>query len=65
MAERRLGRLRSDLDYANIDEIISIGLHEFLDGFQTKLNGVGDAIFDTFFSLRQTEKDKKITEVSQ
>ena len=64
-AERRLGRLRSDLDYANIDELISLGLHEFLDGFQTKLNGVGDAIFDTFFSLRQADKDKKIIEGSQ
>ncbi len=64
-AERRLGRLRSDLDYANIDEIISVGLHEFLDGFQNKLNGVGDAIFDTFFSLRPTEKNKKDIEVSQ
>ena len=64
-AERRLGRLRSDLDYANIDEIISVGLHEFLDDFQTKLNGVGDAIFDTFFSLRPMEKDKKAKEVSQ
>lgn len=64
-AERRLGRLRSDLDYANIDEIISQGLHEFLDDFQTKLNGVGDAIFDTFFSLRPADKDKKIIEANQ
>ena len=64
-AERRLGRLRSDLDYANIDEIISVGLHEFLDGFQTKLNGVGDAIFDTFFSLRPTENNKTDVEASQ
>ena len=64
-AERRLGRLRSDLDYANIDEIISQGLHEYLDSFQTKLNGVGDAVFDTFFSLRPTEKEKINKEVSQ
>ncbi len=64
-AERRLGRLRSNLDYANIDEIISQGLHEFLDDFQNKLNGVGDAIFDTFFSLRPTGKEKKAKEVSQ
>lgn len=55
-AERRLGRLRSDLDYANIDEIISQGLHEFLDDFQIKLNNVGDAVYDTFFSLRPTNK---------
>ncbi|MEQ9619814.1 MAG: alpha-E domain-containing protein [Deltaproteobacteria bacterium] len=50
-AERKLGRLCSELDYANIDEIISGGLHEYLDNFQTKLNLVGDAIFDTFFAL--------------
>lgn len=64
-AERRLGRLRSDLDYANIDEIISHGLHEFIDDFQTNLNSVGDAIFDTFFSLRPTEKSSKDKEASQ
>lgn len=67
-AERNLGRLRSELDYANIDEIVSVGLHEFLDGFQTKLYGIGKDIFDTFFSLRPTRggmhnKDNK--EVSQ
>lgn len=47
--EQRLGRLRAELDYANIREIISGGLHEFIDSFQTKLNAVGDAIFETFF----------------
>jgi uncharacterized alpha-E superfamily protein len=51
-AEQRLGRLRSELDYASIQEILASGLHEFLDGFQSKLNRVGDAIFETFFALR-------------
>jgi uncharacterized alpha-E superfamily protein len=51
-AEQRLGRLRSELDYASIQEILTSGLHEFLDGFQVKLNRVGDAIFETFFALR-------------
>ncbi len=51
-AEQRLGRLRSELDYADIDEIIANGLHEFLDTFQEKLNDVGEAICDTFFALR-------------
>jgi len=63
-AERQLGRLRSDIDYANIDEIVSVGLHEFLDGFQTKLFGVGESIFSTFFSLRTT-KEMQNKEVSQ
>jgi uncharacterized alpha-E superfamily protein len=51
-AEQRLGRLRSELDYAQVDEIIANGLHEFLDTFQAKLNTVGTAIFETFMALR-------------
>jgi uncharacterized alpha-E superfamily protein len=50
-AEQQIGRLRSELDYAHIDEIIRDGLHEFIDGFQTQLNQVGEAISETFFSL--------------
>jgi uncharacterized alpha-E superfamily protein len=56
-AEQRLGRLRSELEYANIHEIISGGLHEFIDGLQTDLNNVGDAIFDTFFSIKPVHGD--------
>jgi uncharacterized alpha-E superfamily protein len=52
VAEQRLGRVRSELGYAQIQEIISGGLHEFLDAFQAKLNRVGDAIHETFFALR-------------
>ena len=54
-AEKRLGRLRSELDYTHISEIIDEGLHEFVDKFQIRLNQVGDAIFDTFFALRPVE----------
>jgi len=52
-AERHLGMLKSQLEYADIDEIINGGLHEYLDDFQRKLNEVSRAIFDSFFS---TEK---------
>ena len=51
-AERRLGQLRSELDYAQISDIIEQGLHEFIDGFQKKLNLAGDAIHETFFAQR-------------
>ena len=50
-AEKTLGRLLSDLDYTTIDDIKSIGLHQFLDGLQTRLNNVGGVIFETFFSI--------------
>ena len=51
-AEKRLGRLRAELDFADIEDCISAGLHEFVDRFQTELNHVGDAVFETFFALR-------------
>jgi uncharacterized alpha-E superfamily protein len=50
-AERALGRLRSDLDYITMEEIIHQGLHEFLDDLQSRMNEVGNKISETFFSL--------------
>ncbi len=52
-AEQQLGRLRSELAYAHVDEIIYGGLHEFLDSLQIRLNEVGDAISETFIANRQ------------
>ncbi len=48
-AEQRIGRLRSELDYLHIDEIIENGLHEFIDRFQQEVNEAGQAISETFF----------------
>ncbi len=52
MTERRLGRLRSELDYAQVSEIMRGGLHEFIDDFQINLNSVGAAVIETFFAMR-------------
>lgn len=51
-AERRMGQLRSELDYAQIGDIMERGLHEFIDHFQSKLNLAGEAIQTTFFATR-------------
>ncbi len=51
-AEQRLGRLRAELDYTQVSDIISQGLHEYLDQFQNKLNLVGEGIAETFFAPR-------------
>ena len=51
-AERELGRLRAELDYMTIDEIMQKGLHEFLDDLQHRINQVGDKIFEMFFDLK-------------
>jgi uncharacterized alpha-E superfamily protein len=50
-AERLIGRLRSELDYAHIDEIMEQGLHQYVDGLQGQLNEVGGAVHDQFFEI--------------
>ena len=49
-AEQLMGRLRSNLDYADIGDIIGHGLHEFIDDFQTQLNTIGLEIHNDFFT---------------
>jgi uncharacterized alpha-E superfamily protein len=49
-AEQRIGRLRAQLDYTEIDTIVAGGLHEFIDQLQKELNAIGDAIHQVFFS---------------
>ena len=51
-AEKKLGRLAADLEYTDIDEAVEIGMHEYLDDLQTKLNQVDVAIGGTFFNLK-------------
>jgi uncharacterized alpha-E superfamily protein len=52
--ERTLGKLRTDLDYLTIDDIIETGLHETLDDLQLRMNSVGNAIAETFFALESS-----------
>ena len=52
-AERLLGQLCAELGYTSVKEVVATGLHEFLDGLQTKINLVDDAIFETFFTMQR------------
>lgn len=54
LAEQRVGRLRAEMDYANIKDIFNIGLHEYIDTFQNDLNELGNAIYETFFAESPT-----------
>jgi uncharacterized alpha-E superfamily protein len=51
-AERALGRLCAQLGYLTIQDVIEIGLHEFLDQMQIQINGVGEKIGETFFAVK-------------
>jgi uncharacterized alpha-E superfamily protein len=51
-AEQRLGLLRSELDYAQVEPILQSGLHEFFDGLQAKMNTIDECVRADFFALR-------------
>lgn len=45
---RLAGRLRADLAYAKISEVIDAGLHDYVDNLQARLIAIGKAIFEAF-----------------
>ncbi len=55
LPEQQLGQLRAELAYANAAEVISVGLHEFVDDLQARLNRVGESVYDTFFEVFPAE----------
>ena len=50
--EQLMGALCSALSYAQVDDIIKAGVHQYLDALQTRMNQVGAGIHDTFFAAR-------------
>jgi uncharacterized alpha-E superfamily protein len=50
-AEREVGRLYNELNYASAKEIVVNGLHEFLEELQESCQAVGDAIFRTYLNF--------------
>lgn len=55
-AEKELGKIISQLYFNDIDDVFHYGLHEYLDDFQIKLNVLGSAIYETFFSMSKTRR---------
>jgi uncharacterized alpha-E superfamily protein len=51
-AEQRLGLVRSELDYAQVEPILQSGLHEFFDALQLKMNTIDECIRGDFFAQR-------------
>src|SRR3984957_17397746 len=44
--EKLLGQICSDLAYANIDDVMNAGLHEYLDTLQTNMNLASTGIYE-------------------
>ncbi len=50
-SEQQLGRLRAELDYAQVEPILQSGLHEFFDRLQVKMNTIDECVLRDFFAL--------------
>ncbi len=61
-AEKRLGSLCSQLEYSDVNDVISLGLHEFLDDLQLKINHISDAIHNNFFRIGDSLSKKQQTQ---
>jgi uncharacterized alpha-E superfamily protein len=57
--EQLLGALCSELAYAQLEDIILSGLHEYLDELQTKMNQVGTGIHEAFFDTHMAPPTKR------
>jgi uncharacterized alpha-E superfamily protein len=57
-AERELGRLNAELSYADTNEILTRGLHEYIDALQQRLNYVSQSVYATFFAMKPLDVDE-------
>lgn len=51
-AEKAIGNLRADLEYADVNDLFSFGLHEYLDQLQIRLNQISTAIDAQYFKIQ-------------
>src|SRR3984885_11206360 len=47
-AEKLSGRLVAELNYSALEDIKTVGMHQYMDELQIKLNAIGEAIFQTY-----------------
>lgn len=59
-AERELGKLNAELLYADTVEILTRGLHEYIDDLQQRVNYVGNSVHDTFFAMKPVDGDEDL-----
>lgn len=50
-AEKAIGSLRADLEYADVNDVFKSGLHEYLDNIQLKINALSNNIYDQYFKI--------------
>ncbi|MGB3467481.1 MAG: alpha-E domain-containing protein, partial [Cyclobacteriaceae bacterium] len=51
-AEKAIGNLRADVEFADINDVFEEGLHEYLDRLQQRLNQISILIHEEYFMVR-------------
>ncbi len=57
-AEKAIGNLRADLEFADINDVFKHGLHEYLDDLQVKLNEISKLIYEQYFHIPSNTEAK-------
>ena len=47
--EKAIGEIRSRMEYSEVEDLIAVGLHEYLDATQLKINHISDLIDINYF----------------
>ncbi len=51
-AEKAMGELRSKLEFADVNDVIQGGLHEYLDDLEAKINQISNKVDVNFFQIK-------------
>ena len=51
-AEKKLSKILSEVQFTEIEDILTTGLHQYLDDFQISNNDIGQTIHNTYFDLK-------------
>ncbi|MGE9268817.1 MAG: alpha-E domain-containing protein, partial [Verrucomicrobiales bacterium] len=61
--ERLTGQLVAHINYAGIEDVWARGLHDYLDDFQSRLNEIGQQVFETYVLLPLEYHDPSWTQL--
>ena len=50
--EKKMGNLRSELEFADIDDLFAHGLHEYMDKLQSRINTISAAVHQQYFKIQ-------------
>jgi uncharacterized alpha-E superfamily protein len=55
-SEQSMRTLCHELDSTSVDHVLQTGLHRYLDGLQTRINSVDEALLNDFFAWRPVDQ---------